>query len=139
MSARAYALLVAIILGLIGFGGFVPGVSHSPPLDAPSLLLSDGYGFVLGLFPVNVLDCLFYLALATYGFFAWNRLASPVTFARMVTVWFAVATVMGLIEPASTGFGVLPVFGLDVLLHATLSASGAVFGFIRQPTSAALV
>jgi len=137
MSVRAYALLVAILLGLIGFGALVPGFAHSPPMDAPALMVSEGYGFVLGLFPVNVLDSLLYLGFALFGFLVWDRLASPVTFARATTVCFAVLTVMGLIEPASTGFGLLPVFGMDVLLHAGLSISGAIFGFVRQPASAA--
>lgn len=137
MSVRGYALLVAMVLGLIGFGALVPGFAHSPPLDAPSLMVSEGYGFVLGLFPVNVLDSLLYLAFAAFGFFAWNRLASPVTFARMTGVAFSVLTVMGLIEPASTGFGLLPVFGMDVPLHACLALSGVVYGFLHERSAAA--
>jgi len=135
MGGRAYALLVAVLLGLLGLSALVPGAVRSPPLEAPTLIVSEGYGFVLGVFPVNVLDSLLYLTLAGFGFFAWNRLASPVTFARTTGVCFAVLTVMGLIEPASTAFGLLPVFGFDVPLHAALAVSGILFGFAPERTA----
>ncbi|HXE80858.1 MAG TPA: DUF4383 domain-containing protein [Vicinamibacterales bacterium] len=136
MSLRAYALLVAVVLGLIGLAALVPGAADGPPLDAPALLVSEAYAFVMGIFPVNVLDSVLYLAFAGYGFLAWHRLVSATTFARMVGVCFAVLTVMGLIEPANTAFGLLPVFGFDVALHAVLALSGLIYGFVRERAAA---
>jgi hypothetical protein len=137
LTPRAYALLIAIVLGLIGLGGLVPGASHSPPYDAPALIVAEGYGFVLGLFPVNALDCVLYLTFAAWGAVSWMRLTSAATFARMTTVYFALLTVMGLVEPANTAFGLLPVFGADVVLHGMIAVSAALFGFIVRHPSAA--
>jgi len=137
MSPRAYALLVAIVLGFFGLGALVPGMAHSPPMEAPALIVPECYGYVLGLFPVNALDSLLYLAFAGFGFLAWSRLASPITFARLTGVCFAVLTVMGLIEPASTAFGLLPVFGMDVPLHACLAVTGILYGFVGERSASA--
>ena len=50
----------------------------------------------------------------------------------------AVLTVAGLLaEPFSTGFGLVPLYGNDIWLHALLALVGAYFGWVhRNPTTA---
>ena len=55
MNVRAFALALGVAFGLIGVAGFVPGMTHSIHADAPPLVVSEGYGLVLGLFPVPVI------------------------------------------------------------------------------------
>ena len=129
MDARAFALLLGMGFGLVGLAGFVPGMTHSVPVTAPPLVVSQGYGLVLGLFPVNVLHNLVHLLFGVLGVTAYLGMFEPVTYARVVAVAYALLAVMGLIPGLDTTFGLVPIFGADVALHAVIAAAAAYYGF----------
>jgi hypothetical protein len=96
----------------------------------------DGfYGLALGLFPVNILHNLVHLAFGIWGFFAYRTLGAARTYAKGVAIIYAVLTVAGLIPGLNTMFGLTPLFGNDVWLHAVLSAVAAYFGFVHRDRS----
>ena len=53
------------------------------------------------------------------------------TYARIVAVAYGLLTVMGLMPGLNTMFGLVPIHGHDVRLHALIAAAGAYFGFTR--------
>ncbi len=129
MTSRSFAQVMGILFVAIGVLGFVPGLKSPPPLSAPHLAAAGGYGLLLGVFPVNWLHNLVHLAI---GFWGWN--ASPSTgaarrFARSLAFVYGGLAVMGLIPVLNTTFGLVPVFGHDVWLHAGTAAIAAYFGF----------
>jgi hypothetical protein len=132
MDARAFALLLGFGFGLVGIAGFVPGMSHSVPLTAPALVVSQGYGLVLGLFPVNVLHNVVHLLFGALGVMAYLDMFAPVTYARVVAVAYALLTVMGLVPGLNTTFGLVPIYGADVALHAVIAAAAAYYGFAAR-------
>jgi hypothetical protein len=135
MTARAFALLLGVVFGLLGVGSLVPGLAHPIPADAPPLMVSDAYGLVLGLFPVNIIDTLLYLVFGILGVAAWDGLISSETFARLTAVCFTVMTIMGLTYPENIAFGLVPLYGADVPLHAVVAVSAWVYGLVpyRRP------
>jgi hypothetical protein len=135
MSPGAFALLLGIIFGLIGLGGLVPGLTHPIDADAPPLLVSEGYGLVLGVVPVNAIANLSHLAFGVLGVAAWNAWFAPVTYARLVTVTFTLVTMMGIAPGLGTAFGLAPLYGAAAVFHAALAASAAIYAFPwRTPT-----
>ena len=84
MDPRAFALLLGVGFGLVGLAGFVPGMTHSVPMTAPPLVVSQSYGLVLGLFPVNVLHNIVHLLFGALGVVAYLGMFAPVTCARIV-------------------------------------------------------
>jgi hypothetical protein len=132
MDARAFALLLGMGFGLVGIAGFVPGMNHSVPLSAPPLVVSQGYGLVLGLFPVNVLHNLVHLLFGVLGVVAYLGALASVTYARVVAVAYALLAVMGLVPGLNTTFGLVPIYGADVALHAVIAAAAAYFGFAAR-------
>jgi hypothetical protein len=139
MTERGYVLLVGVVLGLFGVASLVPGLAHPVPIDAPALLVSDAYGYVLGAFPMNIVSTVLYLTMGTLGVAAWHGLVPAVSYARSLAVAFAFLTVMGLSYPSSIAFGLAPLFGADVGLHAAIAASATVYGFVSEavPTTQA--
>jgi hypothetical protein len=134
MSTRTFTtLLGAVFLG-IGILGFVPGAHMHVPPDAPPLRVDGFYGYLLGLFPVNVLHNLVHVAFGIWGLAAARSLASAITYNRVVAASYAVLAVMGLIPGLNVLFGLLPIYGHDVWLHAVIAAGAAYYGFVAHET-----
>jgi Ca2+/Na+ antiporter len=91
----------------------------------------------LGLFPVNVLHNIIHLLFGAWGLFAARTFDSSRTYARAVAIVYALLTVMGLIPATSTTFGLVPIYGHDIWLHALLAAVAAYFGFVQREGRAA--
>lgn len=132
MSAlRSFALVFGIVFLLVGAAGFIPGLTQ--PHTHPDVMVTAGMGLVLGLFPVNVLHNIVHLLFGAWGLLASRSDLSARTYARVVAIAYAVLTVMGLITAMRlhTAFGLVPLYGHDIWLHALLAAVGAYFGFMR--------
>ena len=135
MVTRYFALIYGIAFLLVGIAGFIPGLLT--PLEIDVHLAVDGNsGYLLGLFPVNLLHNLVHVAFGIGGIAAYRTLPSARLYARVVAIVYAVFAVMGLIPVLSTTFGFVPLYGHDVWLHALLAIIAAYFGFVRSETAA---
>lgn len=133
MGIRNFAIAAGIIYALIGLMGFVPGINMDAPPGVPELAVDSYYGYLLGLFPVNVLHNLVHLAIGAWGIVAYSQgISASRTFARGLTVLYALLAVMGLIPALSTTFGLVPLFGHDIWLHALTAAVAAYFGWFHR-------
>jgi len=117
---------------LIGVLGFVPGITADPPADARDLEVETNYGYLLGLFPINVLHNLVHLLFGIAGIVAYRSYRNAKLYAQALAVIYAVLAIFGLIPGLRTTFGLIPLFGHDIWLHALLALGGAYFGFIHK-------
>lgn len=132
MTTRWYALVMGIAFIVGGVLGFVPGlVGH--PGGLPPLVVESGHGLLLGLFPVNVLHNLVHLAFGIWGVVVWRSFAASRVYARAVAVIYALLLVMGLLPNLDTLFGLVPLHGADVWLHAAIAVVAAYFGYAPVP------
>jgi hypothetical protein len=130
MDARHFALILGIVYTLVGVLGFVPGVLRPPPPGAPAVAVDALYGYLFGLFAVNILHTLVHLGVGLWGLIAYYAsLAASRTYAASLTVIFGVLTIMGLIPGLNVTFGLIPLFGHDIWLHGLTAAAAAYFGF----------
>jgi hypothetical protein len=129
---RYFALVMGVLFVLAGIGGFVPFVSPPVAPDAPELVLNVSYHYLLGLFPVNVVHNLVHLSLGIWGIAAFRRYESARLYCRWLAVILAVFTVMGILTPLSTMFGLMPLFGHDIWLHALEAVAAGYLGFIAR-------
>ena len=136
MSTTTFALLFGVAFVGAGLLGLVPAALLPPPADAPPTTLAVLYGYLLGLFPVNILHSAVHLAIGFWGLAAWRGMASPPVFARSLAIFYGVLAVMGLLPGMKTLFGVLPIHGHDVWLHAVTAAVAAYFGWMHQASVA---
>jgi uncharacterized protein DUF4383 len=128
MTTRNFAMVAGVIYIVVGVLGFVPRLLTSPA-DAPPLALDRGYGYLFGLFPVNILHSLVHLGIGVWGVVAARTLAAARTYAASLAIIFGVLTVLGLVPRLNTVFGLLPLFGHDIWLHALTAIAAAYFGF----------
>jgi hypothetical protein len=108
--------------------GFFP---TPPPPDAPPLAIEHGHGLALGIFPINTLHNLVHLLFSALGFAAaFGAILSARAYFQLVAVAYALLTLLGLIPATQTTFGLVPIWGADVWLHAGLAIVAAYFGFM---------
>jgi hypothetical protein len=129
MTSRGFARVIGVIFMGVGVLGFIPGLKSPPPLAAPHLMIEGGYGLLLGWFPVNWAHNLVHLGIGIGGWSASHSMADARGFARGLTIFYAGLTVMGVVPALNSMFGVIPLFGHDIWLHAGTAAPAAYFGF----------
>ncbi|HEX2276339.1 MAG TPA: DUF4383 domain-containing protein [Candidatus Tectomicrobia bacterium] len=129
MGTRYFAFIVGLIYVLVGLLGFIPGARQPPPPGVPALALEASYGYLLGLFPINLLHNLVHLGVGIWGLTAYTTVPRARGFARGLAVFYGLLTVMGVIPGLRTLFGWVPLFGHDIWLHALTAMVAAYFGW----------
>ena len=132
MNTRTFALIFGVAFLLIGASGFIPGMLQPPHAGHPDIAVDSFYGDALGLFPVNILHNIVHLLFGVWGLLAYKSYGAARNYARSVAIIYAVLAVAGLIPGLNTMFGLVPLFGNDVWLHALLAAVAAYFGFVHR-------
>ncbi|MCA1604997.1 MAG: DUF4383 domain-containing protein [Acidobacteria bacterium] len=127
MTIRTFSLVVGIVFLLAGLLGFIDALKSLPPTDAPTLSVSAGYGYLFGLFPVNMLHNFVHLGIGVWGLTSSRNYPAARTFAYGLMIFYGALAVMGLIPVLNTTFGLIPIFGHDVWLHALTALAAAYF------------
>lgn len=130
-----FALIVGIMFVLIGVMGFIPGLVQPPTVtpDAAHLGFTSGYGYLMGLFPINLLHNIVHLTVGILGILASISLDSSRLYSGVLALFYGTLTLMGLIPATQSSLGFIPIFGNDVWLHAITASVAAYFGFIAKP------
>jgi hypothetical protein len=137
MGARYFALISGVIYVLIGLFGFIPGMVATPGTGGPEVIVNAGYGYLLELFPINILHNLVHLAVGVWGILSYPSYVRSRNYARGLAIFYGVLAIMGLLPVLNTMFGLVPIFGNNVWLHALTAAIAAYFGF-KTPDPATL-
>lgn len=127
MTVQRVAQIFGWVFVLVAvWGFFVTGGSMEAGPDAPA---------ILGLFPVNVLHNLAHLILGVWGIVASRSFGSARSYAQIAGILYLLLTVLGLVDP--TAFGMIPLGGGDIALHAVLGLILAGVGFTAKARSGA--
>jgi Domain of unknown function (DUF4383) len=118
-TARGFGV-VFLLVGVLGL--------VTTPFSMASELL-------LGLFPVNVLHNLVHLTFGGWGLVASGTPNMATAYCRIGGIAYLTLAVVGGLTP--TGFGLVPLGGHDIWLHAVLGGVLTATGFLDRPSSAA--
>lgn len=138
MNTRTFAMIFGIVFLIVGAGGFIPGMTtmdmsgHAADAD---VTMKSMFGYELKLFPVNVLHDIVHILFGIWGLLAARTLGGARMYFRGVAIIYAVLTVMGLVPALYTTFGLIPLYGNDVWLHAVLAIVAAYFGWMNRDTA----
>jgi hypothetical protein len=115
---------VFVLIAVLGF--FTTGMSmEADPHEAPHLL---------GLFPVNVLHNVVHLLFGVWGIVAARSFDAARAYGRIGGVAYLGLAALGFVSPDL--FGLVPIGGHDIWLHAVLGAALAYVGFTARDTAA---
>lgn len=135
MTTQTFALIAGIAYLGAGVLGMIPAFLTPPPPDAPPTTFTLLYGYLFGLFPVNVLHNLVHLLVGGWGLAAASGLAAAKTYGRGLAVFYGILAVLGLVPGLNTLLGLIPIHGHDVWLHAGTAAIAAYFGWRSEAAS----
>ena len=124
---RTVARIFGVVFLLVGILGFVQAGTdmNADPVTAPKLL---------GLFPVNLVHNVVHLVFGAWGIAAGGSYGAARTYCRVAGAIYVVLTVLGYFVP--DGFGLVPLGGHDIWLHAVLGLSLLGAGFALRDDAA---
>lgn len=132
MKTATFALIFGFAYLAAGLLGLIPAMLTPPPADAPPTTFTLLYGYLLGLFPVNLLHTLVHLVIGAWGLSAWAGRSSPLMYARGLAVFYGALAIMGMLPMLNTVFGMIPIHSHDVWLHGFTAVVAAYFGWYRH-------
>lgn len=132
MDVRRFALILGIIFTVVGIAGFIPALLQAPGPDAPGLTVDAFHGRLLGLFPVNLVHNLVHLGIGIWGLAVAKSTRGAVNFSRSLAIIYGLLAIMGFIPGLQTMFGLAPLHGHDIWLHAGTALLAAYYGFARK-------
>jgi hypothetical protein len=122
--AQKVALIFGVVFILVAVGGFITpgGMGMEANIEtAPR---------ELGLFPINLLHNLVHLLFGIWGVLASRTHPAARTYCRVGGVIYLVLMVLGFVAPDT--FGLIPIGGNDIWLHALLGLVLAGVGFTSR-------
>jgi hypothetical protein len=129
MSTQTFARIWGVLFIVIGIAGFVPGLTAEH--YHPDVTLEAGLGLALGAFPVNVAHNAVHVLFGIWGLWAARSMGAAALYGKVVGVTYALFTILGLIPAAKlwTVFGLVPLYGHNIWLHALLATVAIYYGF----------
>lgn len=124
-TSQTGALVFGIVFLLVGIMGFF--VENGMSMEADM----ETSGRLLGLFPVNLLHNLVHLAFGAWGLAAARSHDASRTYGRVGAAVYGLLVLLAFVSP--TMFGLVPIGGHDIWLHALLAVGLAVIGFAGGP------
>jgi hypothetical protein len=136
-AAQKFALVIGIAYLAIGIMGLIPAIvsqSSAIPPSIEKLGVVSGFGYLMGLFPVNTPHNIIHIVTGVLGIVASITLDSSRLFSGQLGIYYTTLAVLGLVPVANTFFGLFPLYGADVFLHGVTGALGIYFGFFATPS-----
>ncbi|MBD1842072.1 DUF4383 domain-containing protein [Cyanobacteria bacterium FACHB-63] len=129
VSAIRYASVgLGLFFLLLGLAGFVPAFVAPPEHFIPNM----GFGYIFGLFPTNYFHNALGILFGIWGLAAFTSLTGSIVFTRIFAIVYAVSTILGLLPFTNTVFGLIPLFGANVLLNAIVAGIAFYYGFVKS-------
>lgn len=133
-TTQKLAAVFGVVFILLAIGGFIaPGGMAMQPTDPATSAQA------LGMFPVNLLHNIVHLLFGLVGLAGSRSWSGSVTFFKAGGIIYAVLTALAFVAP--DGFGLIPLGGNDIWLHAVLGIAMLGIGFsakdgaVARPTA----
>lgn len=129
MTVRSFAFTIGVVYLALAVLGFVPGIT-SPAADVPGLSINAFSGYLFGVFAVNFFLNLVHMATGAWGIAASRGAGGSSAYAKTIAVIYGALAITGTIPQLKTVFGLMPLNGGDVTLHAVTAIAAAFFGWV---------
>lgn len=129
MKAPLIARILGVFFLLAGIAGFIPFVTVPAGPSDEVVTIASNYGFLAAIFPVNVVHDVLHVIFGIWGLAASATFVASVRYCRAIAWIYFVLVVLGAIWITRTLFGILPIYGYDIWLHALIALFAAYGGY----------
>ena len=133
MRPKQFALIAGIFMALIGVLAFIPSLNVVPAQGMPQLNVDSSYGLLFGYVPMNALNKIILIVMGLVGIAVSmapaTALPGSIRWSRILFVMMGVLAIMGIFPQTYTFFGIMPLYGWDVVTHAAFALLGAYYGY----------
>jgi len=132
MALRLFAFFTGLGYAILGILVFITQVLWDPARPrVRQLEIGFGHGYLGGFLPVNIPHNILWIVIGVGGIVASLNRLSARTFARGLFVFATCLAIVGFIPlGVSTLWGVLPLDGWNVLIHAWTAILAWYFGYV---------
>ena len=124
-TTQKLAAVFGVVFVLVAIMGFIaPGGMSMQPTDPATSAQA------LGMFPVNLLHNIVHLLFGLWGLAASRSWPGSISFFKTGGIIYAVLTILGFVAP--DGFGMVPLGGNDIWLHAVLAIAMLAIGYTAK-------
>jgi hypothetical protein len=133
MAPSTFTYSVGAVFVALGVFGFIPGFRSVLSADTLGRLSFDGgYGLLFGVFAVNWVESFVHLGVGIAAWYSGGSEPSAREFSRGLAWFYGALAVMGLFPHFNMGFGLLPLYGHEVWLHAGSATLAGYVGFRKD-------
>lgn len=121
-TVQKIAMVFGVVFLLVAIVGFITPGGMAMTVDPP--------GMLLGMFPINLLHNVVHLLFGIWGLAASRSWSGAKSYAQIAGAIYIVLAILGFVMPG--GFGLVPIGGSDIWLHALLGIILAGVGFTAK-------
>ena len=121
-TVQKIAMVFGVVFLLVAIVGFISPGGMAMTVDPP--------GMLLGMFPVNMLHNVVHLLFGIWGLAASRSWSGAKSYCQIGGVIYIILAICGFVIP--NGFGLVPLGGSDIWLHALLGIVLAGAGFTAK-------
>ena len=137
MTVRTFAFAVGVLYLALAVLGFLPFFTTAAA-DVPGLTLNAFNGYLFGVLAVNYFLNLVHMASGAWGIAASRGAGGSRAYAKTIAVLYGVLAIMGTMPQLKTVFGLMPLYGADVVLHGATAIAAAFFGWVWRTRATTL-
>jgi hypothetical protein len=133
MVLRKWTMFLGVAFLGVGILGFVPALVTAPAHYEPLLGIHAAHGRLFGIFPVNVVHNLVHIAFGIWALAASRDMGHARVFNKANAIIYGLLAIAGLVPGLNTMFGLVPLYGHDVWLHALIAFATGYFAWVWEP------
>jgi hypothetical protein len=137
MTVRTFAFAIGVLYLALAVLGFMPMFTTAAP-DVPGLSLNAFNGYLFGVLGVNYFLNLVHMASGAWGVAASRGAGGSRAYAKTIAVLYGALAIMATMPQWKTVFGLMPLNGADVVLHAATAIVAAFFGWVWRTRATTL-
>jgi hypothetical protein len=130
MQTRLFTLVFGIASIVLGILGFIPALRPVPSGSTPHLDVTDSFGNLFTLFPVNLLHNIGAIAVGAIAIIVSANEELARYFCITAFLVFGILSIWGFIPLLDTLWGYVPIYGDDTWLNAGVCLLAGYFGFV---------
>ena len=136
LANRLFTLVISLVFLALGICGCITPLLHSPPpqYDTQHMAVSLNYGYLFGIFPMNIVSDILFIAIGGVGLLCVFNTVLSRYFERALLTLSVIVVFLGFLPGGISGlWGLIPLWGWTDALFLIAALFSFYFAFVEGP------